>query len=139
VQALDGVPPEIVMVPLPGHTHGHAGIAVDRGDRWLLNAGDAYFYHREMDPEAPWCTPGLRAYQWMMEQDRAARLANQRRLRALRRDHAGEVDIFCGHDPVEFERLAGRTLSLPPHALVEQPLFRQPPLTSAGPLRLAPS
>ena len=37
-----------------------------RGD-WLLQAGDAYFYHAEMDPQRPRCTPGLRFYQWMME------------------------------------------------------------------------
>ena len=28
VRALDGLPPEILMVPLPGHTAGHAGVAV---------------------------------------------------------------------------------------------------------------
>ncbi len=28
VRSLDGLPPEILMVPLPGHTAGHAGIAV---------------------------------------------------------------------------------------------------------------
>ena len=39
------------MVPLPGHTLGHAGVAIDTPDGWLLNAGDAYFYRHEMDPE----------------------------------------------------------------------------------------
>ena len=28
----------------------------------LLQAGDAYFYHREMDFTQPWCTLGLRFY-----------------------------------------------------------------------------
>lgn len=40
----------------------------------------------------------------MMEKDRGARLRNQRRLRALNREHAREVSIFCGHDIMEFER-----------------------------------
>src|SRR5690606_15327532 len=71
VRDLDGVPPEILLVPLPGHTFGHAGVAV-RGRRgWMLLAGDAYFFRGEMDAERPWCTPGLRLYQWMMEKDRA--------------------------------------------------------------------
>ena len=73
------------MVPLIGHTLGHAGVAV-RGDAgWLFYAADAYFYHAEMDVRKPRCTPGLRAYQRLMEKDRPLRLQNQRRLRELRR------------------------------------------------------
>ena len=121
VRALEGLPPEIVMVPLVGHTHGHAGVAVDRGDRWLLQAGDAYFFHAEMDPVRPRCTPGLRFYQWMMEKDRAARLRNQRRLRALNRAHSGEVSIFCGHDIREFERLSGQSARVPDDRMARQP------------------
>lgn len=113
VSGLAGLPPEVLLVPLPGHTHGHAGVAVKSDGRWLLQAGDAYFYHREMDLERPWCTPGLRFYQTMMEKDRRARLANQQRLRELRRDHAQDVTVFCGHDPVEFEQLTGRPLDAP--------------------------
>lgn len=118
VRALDGVPPEIVVIPLLGHTFGHAGVAVDRGDRWLLQAGDAYFFHAEMDPERPWCTPGLRFYQWMMEKDRRARLWNQERLRELCRAHAREVEVFCAHDLVELERLSGRSAEVPAEKLV---------------------
>ena len=97
---LDGLPPEIAMVPLPGHTWGHAGVAVQDGAGWVLNAGDAFFYRAEMDVVRPRCTPGLRFYQTMMEVDREQRLANQDRLRALKRDHGGEVTVFCSHDAV---------------------------------------
>jgi glyoxylase-like metal-dependent hydrolase (beta-lactamase superfamily II) len=113
VRELEGLPPEVAMVPLIGHTHGHAGVAVQRGDRWLLQAGDAYFFHAEMDPHDPRCTPGLRFYQWMMEKQRDARLANQQRLRDLNASHSREVSIFCGHDPFEFERLSGRQTAAP--------------------------
>jgi glyoxylase-like metal-dependent hydrolase (beta-lactamase superfamily II) len=113
VRALDGVPPEIVMVPLVGHTFGHAGVAVKRNGRWLLQAGDAYFFHAEMDVDRPRCTPGLRFYQWMMQKEAAARHANQARLRELKRRQAGEVTVFCGHDPSEFERLSGRAAHAP--------------------------
>ncbi len=107
VCALEGLPPEILLVPLVGHTFGHAGVAVRRGGGWLLHTGDAYFFHAEMDLERPRCTPGLRFYQWMMEKDRRARLANQARLRNLRRD-SSQVELFCAHDGVEFERLTRR-------------------------------
>jgi glyoxylase-like metal-dependent hydrolase (beta-lactamase superfamily II) len=82
VRNLDGLPPEILLIPLAGHTRGHAGIAIETSEGWLLNAGDAYFYRHEMNPKRH-CTPGLRAYQWMMEVDRKARLLNQDRLREL--------------------------------------------------------
>lgn len=129
VRALDGVPDEIVMVPLVGHTFGHCGVAIQRDHDWLLNAGDAYFFHAEMHLDRPRCTPGLRAYQWMMEKDRKSRLANQRRLRALRRARAG-VEIVCSHDVREFERLTGRSVALPRRAIARpRPAVRVQPAT----------
>lgn len=49
----------------------------------------------------------------MRKKDREARLANESRLRALKKAHGSQVHVFCGHDPVEFEQLAGRSLSAP--------------------------
>jgi glyoxylase-like metal-dependent hydrolase (beta-lactamase superfamily II) len=141
-----GLPADILLVPLLGHTLGHAGIAVRGDGGWLLQAGDAYFHHREMDAAQPWCTPGLRAYQWMMEKDRAARLANQQRLRTLRAAHP-ELEICCGHDPHEFERLSGRAMAEPAPAGVrargaagagiddEQAAAQPPPRPPRPPLR----
>lgn len=106
VRELDGLPPEILMVPLRGHTEGHAGVAVDTPDGWLLHAGDAYFYRDEVRRPERRCTPGLRLYQNLMEIDRAARLKNQARLRSLSLEHGAEVRLICAHDPVEFERCA---------------------------------
>jgi glyoxylase-like metal-dependent hydrolase (beta-lactamase superfamily II) len=111
VQPIPGL--DLALVPLVGHTLGHAGVAVRLEQHWLFDAGDAYFYHAEMDTERPRCTPGLRFYQWMMEKDRAERLANQRRLRELAGNEAAGVTIFCSHDTAEFERLAGIPPELP--------------------------
>lgn len=107
VRQLDGLPPEILLIPLPGHTWGHAGVAVRTGQAWVLNAGDAYFYRGEMTLDHPSCTPGLRFYQRLMEVDRAARLGNQDRLRRLKREHGDEVTIFCSHDELELEAMQG--------------------------------
>lgn len=120
VRDLEGLPPEILMVPLPGHTFGHAGVAVQAEGRWHLLAGDAYFDHREMDPH-PHCTPGLRFYQWMMEKDRHARLHNQRRLRDLRQRQGAELEMFCSHDVGDFERLSGRSARIPADAMQHRP------------------
>ena len=107
VRDLDGLPPEILLVPLAGHTWGHCGVAVQADDGWLLHAGDAYFYRGEVGAEEPTCPPGLAGYQRLMEVDRTARLANQARLRRLSLDHGDEVRVFCAHDPVEFAVLSG--------------------------------
>jgi len=112
VRSLDGLPPEILMVPLPGHTRGHAGIAIDTGSGWVLNAGDAYFYRRELDVDRRRCTPGLRLYQRLMDTDRQLRFTNQERLRELKREHPDEIVIFCSHDEKELEALQmGRPLT----------------------------
>ncbi|HEY0312605.1 MAG TPA: MBL fold metallo-hydrolase [Allosphingosinicella sp.] len=111
VRGLEGLPPEILLVPLPGHTWGHAGVAIDTGSGWMLHAGDAYFYRNEVRQAKRQCTPGLRGYQNMMEVDRAARLSNQARLRKLSLERAGEVRMVCAHDVVELEACqAGRPL-----------------------------
>lgn len=129
IRTMKGLGDEIAMVPLVGHTFGHAGVAVRRDRDWLLLAGDAYFYRRELEPR-PRCTPGLRLYQTILEKDRRARLGNQRRLRALRAEHRGEVTIVSGHDPVEFERVAGRSSAVP---VVARPAIPElAPPTEAG-------
>lgn len=115
-RGIEGVREDIALVPLHGHTLGHAGVAVRRDEGWLLQAGDAYFYHQELDPDRPRCTPGLRFYQWMMEKDRKARLGNQARLRALRQGHENEVTICCSHDPHEFDAMRAQRLPSAPQA-----------------------
>lgn len=111
VRDLDGLPPEILLIPLAGHTLGHAGVAINTSEGWLLHAGDAYFYRHEMSSPQYHCTPGLRAYQWMMDADREARLHNQQRLRGLARDRSQDVSMFCSHDTVEFETFANKKIA----------------------------
>jgi glyoxylase-like metal-dependent hydrolase (beta-lactamase superfamily II) len=105
VRELVGLPPEVLLIPLPGHTWGHAAVAVQTEGRWLLHAGDAYFYAGEMDVRDPRVTPGLAAYQWLMEVDRRARRSNQRRLRGLVAEHGDAVRVFCAHDAAELAAL----------------------------------
>jgi glyoxylase-like metal-dependent hydrolase (beta-lactamase superfamily II) len=104
VRVLPGIEPEILMIPLVGHTRGHTGIAVRDGDGWLLHCGDAYFHRNEIKTP-PSCPAGLGAFQKLMAADAKARMANQERLRELNLIHGREVRIFCAHDPFELERL----------------------------------
>jgi glyoxylase-like metal-dependent hydrolase (beta-lactamase superfamily II) len=103
VRDLPGLPPEILMVPMPGHTRGHAAVAVQAREGWMLHAGDAYFFRAEMEATRPWCPAGLALFQRVVEMDRRARLLNQVRLRKLRQQQGDAVRVFCAHDPVELE------------------------------------
>ncbi|MCO6009217.1 MBL fold metallo-hydrolase [Actinoallomurus purpureus] len=99
-EAVRGLPGGLLLVPLAGHTRGHAGVAVDTGDGWLLHAGDAYYHHRQV--ESGGCPVALCAFQSVMQADRTTRLHNVDRLRELAR--ADDVTVFSAHDPVELER-----------------------------------
>ena len=107
VRALDAAEPDILLVPLRGHTSGHTGVAVRTDAGWLLHAGDSYFFHGQVQtpPHAPLA---LRWFQGRSDVDRAARRANQERVRALAAAHGDEVTVFCAHDPVDFDRLRAR-------------------------------
>lgn len=102
VRALGDREPDILMIPLPGHTLGHCGIAVRSGDKWLLHAGDAYFFHGQMQasPRVPLV---LGMFQRRGDMDRAMRIENQERLRTLKANHGSSVTIFNSHDPVDYE------------------------------------
>jgi glyoxylase-like metal-dependent hydrolase (beta-lactamase superfamily II) len=95
VRVLPGSDAEILLIPLVGHSRGHAGVAVRRGDGWLLHCGDAFFYHGEIatPPRVP---KGIAAFD---EVDRPARRGNVERLRELAARHGGEVELICAHDP----------------------------------------
>lgn len=107
VRDLDGLPPEILMVPLRGHTLGHAGVAVQSDRGWMLHAGDAYLHHCQMAMPRPGMPPGLGLYERIMDSDRSARRLNQDRLRQLRRQHA-DIVVFCAHDAKELAALQDR-------------------------------
>jgi glyoxylase-like metal-dependent hydrolase (beta-lactamase superfamily II) len=102
VQAITNGLPEVLLVPLRGHSYGHCGVAVHTPDRWLLHCGDAYSCRGEVDIQNPHNTIVLRLGQWITQVDRRTQLYNKARLRALIRDHGSEVLVFCAHDPEEF-------------------------------------
>jgi glyoxylase-like metal-dependent hydrolase (beta-lactamase superfamily II) len=120
VRELVGMPPEILMVPLAGHTLGHCGVAVRGEEGWLLHAGDAYFFRGEMTLGGYSCTPMWRAYQRLMAADNATRLINQARLRELKRVHGREIRLFCAHDAQELEELSSARLQAAP--IIPSPL-----------------
>lgn len=109
VRDLDGLPPEILMIPLRGHTEGHAGVAVATPGGWLLHAGDAYLHHGQMEMCRSHMPAGLSAYQHIMDTDRPSRRVNQARLRDLKREGHASLRIFCSHDAAELGALQAQT------------------------------
>jgi glyoxylase-like metal-dependent hydrolase (beta-lactamase superfamily II) len=103
VRPLPGTRDEVLIIPLYGHTRGHAGIAVRGEGGWLLHAGDAYFHHDGVHPTGRKIPLGLAAFESALEMNRAMRLHNRDRLRQLAREHGGEVRIVCAHDPSELD------------------------------------
>ena len=101
VRALPGTRDDVLLIPLPGHSRGHCGVAVRTASGWLLHCGDAYFRHAEVTPEGAEAPIGIRAFESLVNIDRTARLANQQRLRELNARHGDEVRLISSHDPAE--------------------------------------
>lgn len=70
----------------------------------LPSPGDAYFHPGELDAARPHCPPGLALFESMVQTDKPARLANQRRLRALSQQHGGEVRVISALSAAEFQQ-----------------------------------
>lgn len=115
VRPVDGEA-DVLMIPLEGHTRGHAAVAVrspvPNGRQWLLHAGDSYFAEAEIHATPARCPLVLSFYQTFLALDEDARKRNQLRLRALVADRSAEVDVFCAHSATEFERLKNIEASL---------------------------
>jgi glyoxylase-like metal-dependent hydrolase (beta-lactamase superfamily II) len=106
INRLRGLDADVGLVPMHGHTRGHSAIIARTADRWLVHAGDAYFHRGSVDSGIP--TPiGFLAFERLTQIDPAARRASLAALRQLRESY-DDVDLFCAHDPGEFEAFHGR-------------------------------
>ncbi|HEX4436783.1 MAG TPA: MBL fold metallo-hydrolase [Solirubrobacteraceae bacterium] len=105
IRILPGSDAEILLIPLPGHTLGHTGVAIRDGEGWLLHCGDAYFHQGEVQTP-PHCPPGLRLFEALNQADGASRKQNLERLRELAERHRGEVELICSHDASTLDALA---------------------------------
>jgi glyoxylase-like metal-dependent hydrolase (beta-lactamase superfamily II) len=91
-----GLPPEVLLVPLPGHTRGHCGVAIAGNNGWLLHAGDAYFQKEEIETGST--SPILEVFEYLDAVDGTLRKQNLVRLHQLAMQHGHELTIHCSHD-----------------------------------------
>lgn len=105
VRNIEGLPPEILMLPLEGHTRGHACVAIDFAEGPLVYAGDAYFHHDSIHGAKADVPAMLRFYEWMLACDKQKLASNHIRLRALAAQK--DITLFCAHDVSEFREMGG--------------------------------
>jgi glyoxylase-like metal-dependent hydrolase (beta-lactamase superfamily II) len=102
IRVLETQEADFFLIPLPGHTRGHCGVAIGKPGNWLMHCGDAASpYHRGGDlHNRDESVYGLRFFpdKW----------ANQilgghvPKLRALLQDHGDEIKSISAHDVFSF-------------------------------------
>lgn len=97
-EELTEIGPGLVLIHLPGHSAGHAAVAVDAGDRWILHAGDSFYHHGQIDgmghvPVALSLMERLVAHDW------ARVRANHARLGELWANAEPDLVLVNAHDP----------------------------------------
>lgn len=92
----------VVLIPMPGHTRGHAAVAIDAGERWILHAGDAFYHSGTLDGSG--VPLMLRTYEGLFAFDRKQLRDNQARLAELHGRGEPDLAIVCAHDPGLFEQ-----------------------------------
>jgi glyoxylase-like metal-dependent hydrolase (beta-lactamase superfamily II) len=97
------ISPGIVLVSLPGHTRGHACVAVDAGHRWVLHAGDAFYHYGTLDGES-YIPRIVRIMEPMLAFQRKTVEDNHARLAELYRRGEDDLFIVCSHDEALYER-----------------------------------
>jgi glyoxylase-like metal-dependent hydrolase (beta-lactamase superfamily II) len=100
---LDEIAPGIVLVSLPGHTRGHACVAVDAGHRWVLHAGDSFYHYGTLDGRTR-VPKVLTTQEKAVAFDRKKVRDNHARLAALARRAEPDLLIVNAHNPTLFTR-----------------------------------
>jgi glyoxylase-like metal-dependent hydrolase (beta-lactamase superfamily II) len=106
-EPLDVIGDGVVLVPMPGHTRGHAAVAVDAGQHWILHCGDAFYHRGTLDrSRVPFV---LRAQEEMFAFSRKQLHDNQARLAELYERRDPDLMIVCAHDPTLLAQARGGT------------------------------
>ena len=94
---------DFLLVPLPGHTRGHCGVAIGKSDRWLIHCGDAaspYYSGADLHNR------GSSAHNLDFFPDYIARRilgSHVTKLRALLKDHGDEIQAISAHDIFSYQ------------------------------------
>ncbi len=104
VRDLPGLGNRFVLVPLPGHTRGHCGVALETAEGWLLHCGDACYSAAELDPRAR-LPRGLRIFRRIAHVEYTEAMAQMERIRGALAQASGEIETVASHDAEACARL----------------------------------
>ncbi|MEC3918803.1 MBL fold metallo-hydrolase [Nocardia sp. CDC160] len=102
---LTSIAPGLVLIPTPGHSRGHACVAVDADDHWLLHCGDAFYHWGAIHGRTPIPWP-VKAMESLATYDRAKLRENQQRIAELHRLDQPDLRIVSAHDPADLAAFA---------------------------------
>jgi len=93
----EGLPPEILIVPLAGHSRGHSGIAVQtENGKWKLHAGDAFFHNNELNAVPQNVPLTIKMFEYIIADNNEIRKKNLEQLRKLKIENKS-IRIECSH------------------------------------------
>ncbi len=107
LRIMEDLTPEIRLIPLPGHTCGHCGVAIATEKGWLLQCGDAaapihpYSDIHGLDQSMH---TGSILPNWLI---RYMRGTNVPKLRELMQNHGNEIEAITAHDMYSFHKYRG--------------------------------
>ncbi|HEX4924757.1 MAG TPA: MBL fold metallo-hydrolase [Bdellovibrionales bacterium] len=90
LRPLSGIKEELALIPLAGHTPGHAGILV--GSK-TLHVGDLYYHSSELEKEKS----RYSALSTLLAFDNGVRIKNLARVAEIKKNDPG-LDVFSAHD-----------------------------------------
>lgn len=111
MRVLEGSSPSIFLIPLPGHTRGHCGVAIESEAYWLFNCGDAASpFHREVDPHGhPANQQPLNVIPgWLSRRLIGTHVPKLRKMIA---EHGDEINLISSHDIYSYENNAANVTS----------------------------
>ena len=100
---LKDIAPGIVLVSLPGHSRGHACVAVDAGHRWVLHCGDAFYHPGTVDGQSK-IPRFIAVMEPLVAFDLKQLRANHSRLAELYQRRDPDLFMVCAHDVSMYEQ-----------------------------------
>ncbi len=104
VREMAGLGPRFVLIPFPGHTRGHCGVAVETDGGWLLHCGDACYVEAELNETAR-LPLGIRAFRRIAHVQYAQAMLQLERIRSALREGGGAIATLASHDVAACARL----------------------------------
>jgi len=96
---------DFLLIPLPGHTRGHCGVAIGKPGKWLLHCGDAASpFHRDTDLHSR----GEFAHKLdFISAGFTDRVIGPHvpKIRRLLKDHSDEVQAISSHDIFSYQNI----------------------------------